>query len=157
MTFTLPINPAILSDNADSGFGFTVVPSNLTINGAASSDFLVFYSLAEGGGFGAFSSGSQFDILTTGVQLYSGSESAPTMLGPSLLTLPAILTDYNTIAVYSLTASVVTGNFEGENPGGGVPTQSIDISEPSLLPCLGFLLVSLAVLATVLHRRGGVL
>ena len=55
------------------------------INGAPSSDFLVFYNAdpitGGGGGFGAFSCGSCQDISVVGPQLYSGPESSPTMLG----------------------------------------------------------------------------
>lgn len=131
--FTLPINPTIDPNNVDTGFGFTVVPTSLTINGVASSDFLAFYALADGGGFGAFSDGSDFDILTSGLQLYSGSESSPTMLGPSLLTLPVVLTDWNNaLTLYTLTDSVVTGSQGQVNDGPGDPPDA-NIAEPSVL------------------------
>jgi hypothetical protein len=131
MSFSLPVNPTINSNNYDTGYGFTVTPTNLVINGTASSDFLAFYSFTDGGGFGAFSSGTSFDILTSGVQLYSGSESSPTMLGPSLLTLPALLTDYNnTLTIYALTITDVSGNIANDPAPDPPATNPLDTPEP---------------------------
>jgi hypothetical protein len=84
-SFELPVNPVPTVFNL--GFDFQVTPINLIINGAPSSDFLVFYSAdpitGGGGGFGAFSCGdvSCQAISVVGPQLYSGPESSPTMLG----------------------------------------------------------------------------
>lgn len=82
-SFELPVNPVPTS--FDLGFAFEVTPINLMINGAPSSDFLVFYNAdpvtGGGGGFGAFSCGSCQDISVVGPQLYTGPENAPTMLG----------------------------------------------------------------------------
>jgi hypothetical protein len=77
-TFELPSMPTVLV--SDPGFGFEVVPMNLMINGVASNDFLTFYNIAFGGGFGACFAGNCLDVLTSGPQLYSGSEDHPTML-----------------------------------------------------------------------------
>jgi hypothetical protein len=77
-SFELPVNPNVTV--FDLGFGFQVTPIDLTINGVASSDFLVFFNASAGGAFGAFSSGSSADLNLAGPQLYTGPESAPTML-----------------------------------------------------------------------------
>jgi hypothetical protein len=82
-SFELPVNP--VPTVFTLGFDFQVNPINLMINGAPSSDFLVFFNgdpiTGGGGGFGAFSCGSCQDISVVGPQLYSGPENAPTMLG----------------------------------------------------------------------------
>jgi hypothetical protein len=84
-SFELPVNP--VPTVFTLGFDFEVTPINLMINGAPSSDFLVFFNgdpiTGGGGGFGAFSCGdvSCQDISVVGPQLYSGPESSPTMLG----------------------------------------------------------------------------
>jgi hypothetical protein len=84
-SFELPLNPVPTAFFL--GFDFQVTPINLIINGAPSSDFLVFFNgdpiTGGGGGFGAFSCGdvSCQDISVVGPQLYSGPESSPTMLG----------------------------------------------------------------------------
>jgi hypothetical protein len=84
-SFELPVNP--VPTVFTLGFDFEVTPINLIINGAPSSDFLVFFNgdpvTGGGGGFGAFSCGdvSCQDISVLGPQLYSGPESSPTMLG----------------------------------------------------------------------------
>jgi hypothetical protein len=79
-SFELPVMPTVIVSGA--GFGFEVTPIDLMINGAPSNDFLTFYNSAVGGGFGACSGGQCLDILVAGPQLYSGPESAPTMLPP---------------------------------------------------------------------------
>ena len=84
-SFELPVNP--VPTVFTLGFDFEVTPINLIINGAPSSDFLVFFNgdpvTGGGGGFGAFSCGDSScqDISVVGPQLYSGPESSPTMLG----------------------------------------------------------------------------
>jgi hypothetical protein len=77
-SFELPVTPTVII--SAPGFGFEVTPTNLIINGAASSDFLTFYSSAFGGGFGACFQGSCLDLLLKGAQLYSGPEATPTMI-----------------------------------------------------------------------------
>jgi hypothetical protein len=82
-SFELPVNP--IPTVFSLGFAFQVTPIGLMINGAPSSDYLVFYNAdpvtGGGGGFGAFSCGSCQDISVVGPQLYTGPENAPTMLG----------------------------------------------------------------------------
>jgi hypothetical protein len=84
-SFKLPVNP--VPTVFSPGFDFEVTPINLIIDGTPSSDFLVFYNgdpiTGGGGGFGAFSCGdvSCQDKSLVGLQLYSGPESSPTMLG----------------------------------------------------------------------------
>jgi hypothetical protein len=77
-TWELPVNPT--PDSFTSGFAFGVTPINLMINGVASSDTLNFFSLAGGGALAAFSNPMSPDFSLAGIQLYSGDESAPTML-----------------------------------------------------------------------------
>jgi len=77
-SFELPVNSTVLS--ADDGFDFVVMPMDLKINGAKSSDELDFFAAGlGGGGFSAFSGGLVADINVTGPQLYTGPESAPTI------------------------------------------------------------------------------
>ena len=78
-TFEVPAGQLnIAPSHVDLGFGFIFVPSNLTINGAPSSDFLAFYIGPVNGAFHAFSSASTADISLSGPQLYSGPENTPT-------------------------------------------------------------------------------
>jgi hypothetical protein len=149
VTFTLSSTPVILSNNSDSGYGFIVTPTNLTINGVASSDSLAFYSLLYGGGFGAFSDGSDFAILTSGPQFYSGSESAPTMLGPGVLPVGAgILTDYyNTLSLYAVTVTDLGGNLKRP----GMPDARTRTPEASEGIYLAIVLLALTLLT--LKRR----
>ena len=79
-SFELPVNPTVLAFT--SGINFQVMPINLMINGAPSSDKLSFFSAGtEGGGFQAICGLTCSDINVAGPQLYSGPESSPTMLG----------------------------------------------------------------------------
>jgi len=80
-SFELPVNPTLLGHI--DGFGFAVVPTDLIINGVASSDFLMFYNgdPSAGGAFAAFACTSCGpDLNLGGPQLYSGPEASPTML-----------------------------------------------------------------------------
>jgi PEP-CTERM motif len=108
MTFGLPVNPTIGGpDNYDSGIGFQVEPIDLTINGTPTdSDCLYFYSLYMDGAFQDFlGTVDLMNPLGSHVMLYSGDESAPTML---LLDGPITLTDYDTgTEIYTLTNSTV--------------------------------------------------
>lgn len=133
-SFELPVNPTVVKSTA--GVDFEVMPLNLMINGMASSDFLVFYSTAFDGGFGAFSSGSSADINTTGPQLYTGPENAPTMLGVVSGGVP--LTDFNNGSSAGTISTPAT-------PG---PVGSVTTPEPSatVLLGIGLLAVGLAVL-----------
>ena len=92
-SFELPVNPTVIGSTP--GINFMVTPINLMINGAPSSDRLSFFSAGtEGGGFEATCGLTCVDINTAGPQLYSGPESAPTMLGlaPGGVTLTDFLT-----------------------------------------------------------------
>jgi hypothetical protein len=134
-SFELPVNPNVTI--FDSGVAFQTTPINLVINGAPSADFLVFYSASAGGAFGAFSCGSCADLSLSGSQLYTGSESAPTMLQVS----DAPLVDF------------VSGASAGTISGSPMSTP-----EPSVLALLaeGILVLGLALIAadraTVLSR-----
>lgn len=109
LTFELPVNPTIGTGNYVSGFGFQVNPIDLTVNNElVNNDCLFFYNNAWGGGFednnGLFSfmnpDGSNVPVL------YSGDESAPTMLttgGP--VTLTNFVTDSGD---YTLTVTTAT-------------------------------------------------
>lgn len=104
-TFYLPVDPTINPDNVDPGFGFTVAPIDLMINGAPSNDYLAFYNESAGGGLGAFSSSVADDLLVVGSQLYSGGEGNPALAIESALALD----DFNnTNITYSLTVTSVT-------------------------------------------------
>jgi Protein of unknown function (DUF2612) len=90
-TWNLPVNPT--PDTVDLGFGFTINNNHigaLIINGSASSDFLVFYNIAAEGGVAAFQTSTVDDFIIFGAQLYSGAESAPTLL-PGNYTLTMII------------------------------------------------------------------
>lgn len=114
--FTVPTSPVLSEATApagvDLGFGFTILPTNLTENGhaLASTDFLAFYSgswspfspntcfnneTCGGGGVALFNTTTDdiFDYL--GPQLYSGPENHPTFLTLNSL---VSLYDYDTFA-----------------------------------------------------------
>ncbi len=133
VTFQLSETPTPTSFSP--GFGFEVTPTNLMINGAPSNDFLVFYNAAAGGAFGAFSCGSCVDISLSGPQLYSGSESNPTML---------------------LINGINLTDFMGGGAGGSV-SNSNPTPEPSGLMLLGFGLVGLVGAVFASKRFGNVL
>jgi hypothetical protein len=78
-SFEVPVNPTVVSFTP--GFDFVVMPVDLMINGASSSDFVNFYNAVAGGGFVVTDGGTTAVINTAGPQLYSGSEGSPTMLG----------------------------------------------------------------------------
>jgi hypothetical protein len=80
-SFTVPVNPTQLKF-VDLGFGFSIMPINLVINGVPSNDLLDFFSAAQKGGFDACSPGATkcTDLNFTGPQFYSGSELSPTFL-----------------------------------------------------------------------------
>lgn len=134
-SFYLPVNPVINPFDADIGYGFTVIPIDLEINGSPSDDYLAFYNESQDGGFAAFSNSVTDDFSTEGMQLYSGSEDTPTMLTTSM---PISLTDFDTgLDDYTLTV---------------VP---IATPEPASL----FLVVTalIALLAAVMTKRGRLL
>jgi hypothetical protein len=102
-TFLLPVNPVLDPANVDLGFGFTLTPIDLMIDGAPSSDTVAFYSTSLGGGFAAFPSVVSDDFSLLGLQLYTGSEDAPTFFIPSDQPVP--FTDIDTGDDYSLRVS----------------------------------------------------
>jgi hypothetical protein len=102
-TWELAVNP--VTENVNPGFSFDVTPIDLVINGVASSDNLTFFSLAGDGGLLAFSNPMSPDFSLAGIQLYSGDESAPTMLAVNGLTL----VDFNTKEpIWTLTSTPVS-------------------------------------------------
>jgi len=133
-SFELPMNPTIIASTP--GFNFVVMPINLLINGAPSSDRLNFYNASAGGGFIATNGGSTADINTAGPQLYSGPESSPTMLG--IAAGGVTLTDFMTGAVVGTLTTPGT-------PG------SVSTPEPSVTILLAIGLLALGV--TVLRFK----
>ena len=120
VSFELPVNPTVISFN--TGLDFQVTPVDLMINGVASGDTLVFYSSALGGAFDAISSPSTFDAAFAGPQLYSGPESAPTMLAMSGVSLM---------------------NDIGGTPAGTLTTTTTSTPEPSAIVLLAVGLIAL--------------
>ncbi len=108
VTFELPVNPTIGGpDNYNMGFGFQVEPIDLTVNGVAvPNDCLYFYNVNWEGGLE--DNNLLFSLMNpngTFTPLYSGSESAPTML---MLPGPITLNDFETESGdYTLTVSAV--------------------------------------------------
>jgi hypothetical protein len=123
-SWELAVNP--VAQNVNPGFSFDVTPIDLIINGVASSDNLTFFNLAGDGGLLAFSNPMSPDFSLAGIQLYSGDESAPTMLVVNGLTLLDFITQE---PVWTLTST----------PVGTTPTP-----EPSAL-----ILLSLGCLALI--------
>ena len=130
VSFELPVNPTVTSFN--TGVDFQVTPIDLMINGAASSDTLLFFSTAFGGAFDAISSPSTFDAAFAGPQLYSGPESSPTMLAMSGVTLM---------------------NDIGGTPAGTLTTTTTSTPEPSAMMLLAVGLVAILGYAFFSKRR----
>jgi len=104
-TFDLSSSPSIMAANSDPGFGFTVIPTNLIVNGsAAPGDFLGFYNAdpAAGGGVAIFASESNMTAYASGPQLYSGPEGNPTF-APGTFTLDNGALDTPVPGAYTLT------------------------------------------------------
>jgi hypothetical protein len=85
-SFDLPSVPSVMPGNVDSGFGFTITPADLMVNGAAANGFLAFYNASASGGFGIFASGFNTVVHLSGAQIYGGTESNPTF-APGTLSL----------------------------------------------------------------------
>jgi PEP-CTERM motif-containing protein len=85
-TWTLPTNPVIAPGDASASFGFTIPNWSFSENGAPMVGTLEFFSTSAMGGFQLFS-GVSLLINAQGDQLYSGPESAPTMLTGSFATV----------------------------------------------------------------------
>lgn len=133
-TFDLSSAPAIMTGNSDPGFGFTITPTSLMVNGAASGDFLAFYNAGSivGGGIGIFASGTELVALAIGTQIYSGDEVSPTF-APGAFTLADGSVVPSVPGAYTLTITDLT---------------TVSTPEPSVtvLLAIGLLAVGLAVL-----------
>jgi hypothetical protein len=117
-SFELPVNPTVIAFTP--GFDFIVMPTNLLINGAPSSDRLNFYN-ATGGGGGGFLAACGLtcvDISVAGPQLYSGPEGSPTMLG--VVAGGITLTDFETGAVAGTLTSSTLGSVSTPEPSATV-------------------------------------
>ena len=97
-TFTVSLGPS--PEVSGQNYFFMVEPTDLVVNGTSMIDTLVFFTSSELGGFNGV-----FEALPDlgGPQLYSGSESDPT-----LLTGVFSLYDLETGAPYSLTVTSAT-------------------------------------------------
>ena len=78
-TWTLPVNPVIAPVDDHTPFGFTIPNWSFSENGAPMVGTFDFFSTLFDGGF-QLTSGVSLLINAQGDQLYSGPESAPTML-----------------------------------------------------------------------------
>jgi hypothetical protein len=79
-TWELPTNPVITSNNATPGMYFTISDLSFSENGVAMIGTIDFYNTSMLGGFDLLSGGSYL-CDADGPQLYTGPESAPTLLG----------------------------------------------------------------------------
>jgi hypothetical protein len=102
-TFELPTHPTINPYNADGDVGFLITPINLIIDGAPSSDFVVFYLGGENGGALAIFNSAVDDVVSlAGIQLFGGSPFHPVFAAHS----PIVLSDFDTSDhAYRLTIS----------------------------------------------------
>lgn len=137
VSFEVPVNPAVTG--FDIGFNFVVTPTNLLVNGVVTTgDTVDFFSTALGGGFAVVNPGGATAVVdTAGPQLYTGPESAPTMLGVVTGGVPLTNFDNPGAPVGMLTT-----------PGTPGPVGSVSTPEPSatVLLGIGLLAVGLAVL-----------
>ena len=85
-TWTLPINPVIAPVDVHTPNGFTIPNWSFSENGAPMVGTFDFFSTLFDGGFDLKSGGGLL-INAMGDQLYSGPESAPTMLTGSFATV----------------------------------------------------------------------
>jgi hypothetical protein len=116
-TWQLSANPVITPDNVSLGEYFTIPDFSFSENGVATSAYLDFYNTSLGGGFDLWD-GSIFLSYAFGPQLYTGPETAPTMLTGTFS-----LTDY--------------GNFDFASPASQSTLQVTAVPEPSTLSLLG--------------------
>lgn len=79
-TWDLPTNPVIAPANVYSGEGFIITDLSFSENGVAMVGTLDFYNTSLGGGFDLWTGNYSFLADAYGSQLYSGPESAPTLL-----------------------------------------------------------------------------
>ena len=144
-TWTLPTNPVIAPADVDAGMSFTIPNSSFLENGVPLVGTFDFFSFGDGGGFDLIV-GSGFLINAFGAgwppfgqQVYSGPESAPTMLkGPF-----GTFTDFGNDA---------TGNTS--NPG-TLKVVSTSVPEPSTLSLLAIALAIALALTFVRSAKIG--
>jgi hypothetical protein len=141
VSFEVPVNPTVIG--FDLGINFIVTPTNLMINGVATTgDTVDFFNLAgAGGGFAVVNPGGASAVVNTaGPQLYTGPENAPTMLGVVAGGVP--LTTFNGMGTPGTPVGMLT------TPGTPGPVGSVTTPEPSatVLLGIGLLAVGLAVL-----------
>ena len=136
--FDLPSGPLSIGvGDFDTGVGFIIGPSNLTVNGMAApvADFVGFFNAdpAIGGGVGVFASGMSMLALATGPQIYGGTEQNPTF-APGVFSLADATSPTPTTGQYTLTITDLT------NP--------VSTPEPSvtILLAIGLVALGLAVL-----------
>jgi hypothetical protein len=137
-SFELSSAPSVMSGNADPGFGFTITPASLMVNGAAApGDFLAFYNGAFGGGLGIFASAFDMVAYPFRTQIYGGTESNPTF-APGVFTLNDGVPITPVPGAYTLTITDLT---------------TVSTPEPSVtvLLSIGLLAIGLAVLR---YKRG---
>jgi hypothetical protein len=111
-TWTLPTNPVIAPADVHTPNGFTIPNRSFSENGAPMVGTFDFFSTLFDGGF-QLTSGVSLLINAQGDQLYSGPESAPTMLTGSFATI-----DFG-------------GDTDGSKPPTPVTIQPSPVPEPS--------------------------
>jgi hypothetical protein len=135
-TWTLPTNPVIAPADDHTPMNFTIPNLSFSENGVPMVGTFDFFNANFGGGFDLFGGGVNLLINAFGDQVYSGPESAPTMLkGPF-----GTFTDFG---------SDPTGNTS--NPG-TLEVPSASVPEPSTLL---FLAIGLAIVALVRFAKIG--
>lgn len=114
-TWELPTNPVTAPDDFVSGNSFTIPDLSFSENGVAMVGTLDFFNASSGGGFDLWIGDYFFLSDAFGPQLYTGPESAPTML----------------TGTFSL---IDEGN--GDFPIGETTLQVTSVPEPSTLSLL---------------------
>jgi len=79
-TWDVPTNPVNAPSNVYSGDGFIIPDLSFSENGVAMVGTLDFYNTSAGGGFDLWVGDYSFLSNAYGSQLYTGLESAPTLL-----------------------------------------------------------------------------
>jgi hypothetical protein len=105
VSFILPVNPTVAPGNFLLGFGFQVDVTDLLLNGSPANDPFKFFSSVDQGGLSIIDQPQTFNLISlSNLQLYSGSESSPTMLDiPGKIPLLDALSNSN----YTLTITPV--------------------------------------------------
>jgi hypothetical protein len=117
--FDLSSGPlSIGAGNFDTGFGFIIAPTSLTVNGmAAPMDFVGFFNgdPSAGGGVGIFESGMVMVGLAIGPQIYGGTEQNPTF-APGSFSLADATSPTPTTGQYTLTITDLTNPVSTPEP-----------------------------------------